>query len=328
MGAICKPPFSGSARTPTPSDHYLDGRFFNPGVRHKGFLDLLKWITHRRIGPWRHFLDSPPGPRPPERVPGRDLRVTFVNHSTVLLQTEGLNLLTDPVWSQRTSPVQWIGPRRHRNPGILFADLPPIDAVLISHDHYDHLDKPTLRRLLDRGQPAVFCPLGVGRLLRKIGFQEIHELDWWEHRLWGDLRVHCTPAQHFSGRAPWNRNRTLWCGWLLECISGNIYFAGDSAACPHFAAIAEHFPELRFALLPVGAYKPEWFMEPVHLSPDQTLEVHATLGAPPAIAIHYGTFALADDGETEAVDRLAELIEISGSDSFWIAREGEGFFVP
>jgi L-ascorbate metabolism protein UlaG (beta-lactamase superfamily) len=241
-------------------DHYRNGRFFNPGVPLQRFRKSLKWITHRRVGPWRDFIASLPGDKPPEKVAGSDLRVTFVNHATLVLQTEGYNLITDPIWSNRASPVQWIGPKRHREPGIRFKDLPRIDCILISHNHYDHLDKTTLRRLRARDRPAIFCPLGVGKLLGKLGFQEIYELDWWRDHPWRQLRLHCVPAQHFSARTPFDRNRSLWCGWVIECPTGDIYFAGDTGFGEHFAAVAKRFQNPRLALLPIGAYQPEWFM--------------------------------------------------------------------
>jgi L-ascorbate metabolism protein UlaG (beta-lactamase superfamily) len=223
---------------PESPEHYKNGRFFNPGVPPPSFRKTLEWLTHRRVGPWRKFIPSIPGERPPESVAGNDLRVTFVNHATVLLQTESCNLITDPIWSNRASPVQWIGPKRHRDPGIRFEDLPRIHCILISHSHYDHLDKTTLRRLLLRDHPAIFCPLGLRKLLGKLGFQDVYEMDWWQDHPWRQLRLHCVPAQHFSGRTPFDRNRTLWCGWVVERPTGDIYFAGDTAFGEHFAAVA------------------------------------------------------------------------------------------
>lgn len=310
-------------------EHYKNGRFFNPGVPPQRFHKFLQWLTHRRVGPWRNFIPSLPGERPPAVVTGSDLRVTFVNHATVLLQTESCNLITDPIWSDRASPVQWIGPKRHRDPGIRFQDLPCIDCVLISHNHYDHLDKTTLRRLLARDRPTIFCPLGLRKLFAKLGFQEIHELDWWQDQPWRQLKLCCVPAQHFSARTPFDRNRSLWCGWVVECPTGDIYFAGDTGFGKHFAAIARRFQNLRLALLPIGAYQPEWFMGPIHMNPEQAVEAHAILGASTAAAIHFGTFSLADDGETEATDRLHQVLLFAGNGNpFWILSNGEGRNLP
>jgi len=311
------------------AEHFREGRFFNPGVREHDFRTALDWMTHRKLGPWRRWIESTPGPPPPEQVQGAALRVTFVNHSTVLLQTGGLNFLTDPVWSRRVSPVQFTGPERHRAPGIRFDDLPPIQVLLISHNHYDHFDRPTLRRLATRHKPVVFCPLGLAGTLRRIGFSEVYELDWWQSMSWQGKRLHCVPAQHFSARTPWDRNRTLWCGWVVESEDGNIYFAGDTGFCGAFAAIRARFSSLRLALLPIGAYEPEWFMGPVHMTPEQAVEAHDILGASTAMAIHFGTFALADDGETEPVERLQRaLAHREKRAEFWILSEGEGRLVP
>ncbi|HEV2133437.1 MAG TPA: MBL fold metallo-hydrolase [Terracidiphilus sp.] len=310
-------------------NHCRDGRFFNPGVAEHGFRELLKWVRTRRPGYWPRWIPSTPGPKPPERVAGFALRVTLINHSTVLLQTEGLNLLTDPVWSRRVSPVSFAGPQRHREPGLKFEDLPPIDAVLLSHDHYDHLDVPTLKRLARQHRPAVFCPLGVARQVRRCGLSDIYEMDWGQSVSWHGRSIHCVRAQHFSGRSPFRRNRTLWCGWVIESSAGNIYVAGDSGYGDFFAEIGRRFSPIRLALLPIGAYKPQWFMGPVHMTPDQAVDVRAQLGAANAVAVHYGTFALADDAHEDPPAHLRRVLAgREDADRFWILPEGEGRLVP
>ena len=315
--------------SPLTLPHYRDGRFFNPGVPDHGFRQLLKWIGTRRPGDWPRWIPSSPGPKPPERVPGSAFRVTFVNHSTVLLQTEGLNLLTDPVWSRRVSPVAFAGPQRHRAPGLRFEDLPPIDAILLSHDHYDHLDVPTLRQLAVQHRPAVFCPLGVARQVRRCGLSDVCELDWGQSVSWRTRRFHCVRAQHFSGRTPFRRNRTLWCSWLIEASAGNIYIAGDSGYGDFFAEIGRRYSPIRLALIPIGAYEPQWFMGPVHMTPAQAVVVRAQLRAAHAVAIHYGTFALADDAHDDPPARLRRaLAEREDAARFWILPEGEGRQVP
>lgn len=310
-------------------EHFREGKFFNPAAPDHNFRAAWQWMKNRKPGPWREWIPSTPGPRPPAQVEGSALRVTFVNHSTVLVQTESLNILTDPVWSQRISPVSFAGPKRHRAPGIRFEDLPRIDALLMSHNHYDHFDVPTLKRLAARHKPAVFCPLGLEKPLRRIGFREVRELDWWQDASWRQTRIHCAPAQHFAARWPWDRNRTLWCGWMVETQGGNIYFAGDTGFCDVFTEIRRRFPNTRLALLPIGAYDPEWFMGPIHMTPEQALEARSILEARVAVAIHFGTFALADDGETAPVERLQQALKgREDAGQFWVLQEGEGRPVP
>jgi L-ascorbate metabolism protein UlaG (beta-lactamase superfamily) len=310
------------------ASHWNNGRFYNPNASAplRSFWDLLHWLCHRQPGPWPEWIPSSPGPKPPERVREGELRVTFIGHATVLVQMDGKNFLTDPIWSHRASPFSWIGPKRHRAPGLRFEDIPPIDAILLSHDHYDHMDTPTLLRLRAAHRPRILCSLGIGRRLQKLGFDAPDELDWWQSLEFAPaLRIHCTPAQHFSGRAPWDRNRTLWCSWLIESRHGNVYFGGDTGLGPHFAEIARRYPPPRFALLPIGAFRPEWLMGPVHMSPDHALHAHRILGARASAGIHYGTFRLADDGRAEAVDRLRALVAQSPMpEDFWILKEGIG----
>ncbi len=319
----------GLIESAPPIEHFRNGRFFNPGAAEHDFRAALQWMTHRKPGPWRRWIESTPGPPPPAQVDGAALRATFVNHSTVLLQTSGVNILTDPVWSRRVSPVQFAGPQRHRAPGIRFEDLPPIQLLLISHNHYDHFDVPTLKRIAATHRPVVFCPLGLAAPLRRLGFADVHELDWWQSQPWHGLRVHCVPAQHFSARTPFDRNRTLWCGWVIESERGNIYFAGDTGFSDVFSALRQRFESIRLALLPIGAYEPEWFMGPVHMTPEQAVEAREILGALTAMGIHFGTFALADDGETDPMDRLRHALSRREDGShFWTLSEGEGRMVP
>ncbi|HTW44074.1 MAG TPA: MBL fold metallo-hydrolase [Acidobacteriaceae bacterium] len=321
---------SGSAPiNPWRGTHYKRGRFFNPHTPPQRFSAFVKWVSTRKPGPWRDFIPSTPGTKPPARVHAETLRVTFVNHATFLLQTHGLNLLTDPVWSERVSPVSFAGPKRHRAPGIRFEDLPEIDGVLLTHNHYDHCDVPTLRAVVERDQPAIFCPVGLDSMLRNIGFREIYELDWWQCVHWRGLPVHSVPAQHFSARGPFDRNQTLWCGWAVNAPEGAIYFAGDTGFGSLFQEIAQEFDHIRLALLPIGAYEPEWFMGPIHMTPEQAVQAHDILRASVSIAAHYGTFSLADDGETDPVDRLQAALAVPDpARCFWIIDEGCGVEIP
>jgi L-ascorbate metabolism protein UlaG (beta-lactamase superfamily) len=314
------------------SEHFAGGRFRNPGPdeRH-GFLDFIRWRLTSRPGAWKEWTDSPPGDTPPRAVGGGRLRVTFVGHATVLVQMDGLNILTDPVWSERASPLTWAGPKRARPPGIRFEDLPPIDVVLISHNHYDHLDVSTLRRLRDEHRPRFIVPLGNGALLESEGVEGATELDWWQDTNVGEgVRAVCVPAKHFSGRGLRDRDRTLWCGYVIEGPSGAVYFAGDTAAGSHFAEVRERFGGVRLALLPIGAFLPRWFMRPVHVSPEEAVAAHETLGAVTSVAIHFGTFPLGDDGETEAVEGLGRALTNRGvsPEEFRVPDFGVGFDAP
>jgi L-ascorbate metabolism protein UlaG (beta-lactamase superfamily) len=242
---------------------------------------------------------------------------------------DGVNLLTDPVWSDRVSPVNWIGPRRHRAPGLRFEDLPPIDPILLSHNHYDHLDLPTLRRLAGVHHPRVLVPLGVGAFLRANGIGRVAELDWWQRAEdTGALRIAAVPARHFSGRGLRDRDATLWCGYAIEGAAGPVYFAGDTGWGPHFDEIRRRLGSVRLALLPVGAFQPRWFMGPVHLSPEDAVAAHLALGASTSVGIHYGTFRIADDGFDEPRVELERALARASGVRFWLLPAGEGRDVP
>jgi L-ascorbate metabolism protein UlaG (beta-lactamase superfamily) len=305
--------------------HFDGKRFFNPEApQARGFLDVLRWaLTSRRESSPRFVAGLEPS-KPPSRIDGAELRVTLINHSTVLLQQTGANILTDPIWSERASPFAWIGPRRHRAPGVRFEDLPGIDLVLLSHNHYDHLDIATLRRLADRGVAQFIVPRGVARLLRWLGIGPVHELDWGEAFAFGGVTIHSVPAQHFSARGLFDRNRTLWCGYVVEAAGRIVYFAGDTGFGDHFASvlagIRERFGPPRLALLPIGACEPRWFMSAMHMGPEEAAQAHEILGAQTSVAIHHGTFQLGD----EAIDTPKKrLLACAPADSFLAPDNGQ-----
>jgi L-ascorbate metabolism protein UlaG (beta-lactamase superfamily) len=237
---------------------------------------------------------------------------------------DDLNVLTDPIWSERTSPLSFIGPKRHRAPGIRLDDLPPIDFVLVSHNHYDHLDIPTLQRLQQRDRPRIVTPLGNGALMRRHGVDDAIELDWWQ----AHDRVTLVPARHFCARAISDRNRNLWGGFVIRGAAGNVYFAGDTGWGGHFAEIGARCAPIRAALLPIGAYLPRWFMHPVHVDPAQAVDAHLALGARVSIPMHYGTFALGDDGIDEPLRDLRAALAAKGNPNFVILEHGEGRDLP
>lgn len=314
------------------SAHFDGERFRNQiPVPDYGFSDFLRWRFDREPGVWNDSNHVSPGPAPPERVGNGDLRVTFVNHSTVLIQMDSLNILTDPIWSDRAGPFSWAGPKRVRPPGIRFEDLPPIDVVILSHNHYDHTDIPTLKRLFERDSPRVFVALGNRALMEKNGIPGSHEMDWWQDtRVTPSLRLTFVPAQHFSARGLGDRNETLWGGYVLEGDAGVVYFAGDTGWGPQFEQVRDRFGAIRLAILPIGAFRPRWFMAAVHISPEEAVHAHQLLGAGTSMGVHFGTFRLGDDGQNEPAEELANARELHGvsPDAFWVLGFGEGRMVP
>jgi len=301
--------------------HFNGKRFFNPDApQAPGYLEALRWKLTNRPEPSPRFVADVEQSIPLRRVDGNGLRITLVNHSTVLLQQQGSNILTDPIWSERASPLSWIGPRRRRKPGVRMEDLPCIDVVLISHNHFDHLDLPTLRQLVARGDSTFVVPARLARLLRSENIGPTHELDWGELLSLKNFTVYSVPALHFSARGIYDRNRTLWCGYVIECRERLVYFAGDTAFGPHFAQIREKFGSPRLALLPIGAYEPRWFMSRVHMAPEEAVKAHRILAAETSIAIHHGTFRLSDEG----IDTpKKELIASAQHESFLVLNNGQ-----
>jgi len=309
------------------SDHF-DGRVFRnqvPLPEDRGWWDVLTWRWQRDVDSWDGWVAPAVESEVVPRVEGERLRVTFVNHATVLLQTAGLNILTDPIWSDRASPFSGAGPARHGPPGVAFEDLPPIDLVVVSHNHYDHLDLATLALLADAHAPALVVPLGNTALLESAGIDGARDVDWWETVVVGDARVTCVPAQHFSGRGLTDRNATLWAGYVIETPGGVIYFAGDTGGGPHFAQVRERFGTPRLALLPMGAYEPRWFMAPVHLDPREAAEAHLTLGAQQSMGVHFRCFELADEAPEAPAEELRTAIEELAIEpsAFWVPVAGE-----
>jgi N-acyl-phosphatidylethanolamine-hydrolysing phospholipase D len=323
-----------------PAHHRPGGGFRNPwpNAQMHGFLDFLKWsLIERRRNPRRPdpdprvFVRVAPAYTVPRGAPDL-LTITWIGHTSFLLQIGGLNILTDPVWSDRASPVQFAGPRRWVPPAVDFDRLPPIDAVIISHDHYDHLDSSTVSRLAERYPAAKwYAPLGVGDFLRRRGARDIVERDWWEETALGELRLTSLPAQHFSGRTLGARNRTLWCGWALRTSNRSLFFAGDTALHPDFGSIAARSGPFDVAILPIGAYEPRWFMGSVHMNPEDCIDAVEQLQAGQRgaglvmVAAHWGTFKLTDEPMDEPPARMRDRWQAAGRDDgdLWIMRHGE-----
>lgn len=316
--SVSAPGYSGES-----SDHFKSGRFVNQGnVEAKGFVAVFQWMLKRDQGPWAKNYETETGSKPVDSTDR--LTITFVNHSTFLIQWNGLNLLTDPIWSERCSPFSFVGPQRMRPPGIAFEDLPEIDIVLISHNHYDHLDVPTLERIEESWSPLFIVPLGVKAMLDQKGMKNSIELDWWQQTATG-IHIKSMPAQHFSGRGMFDRDKTLWCGYLLEHEGKKLYFAGDTGYGDFFKEIGKKEGPMDVSIIPVGAYMPEWFMSPIHISPQEAIQVHQDVKSQQSIAMHFGTFPLADDGQGKAEEELILGLDSLGVDQshFIIPEEGK-----
>src|SRR6266849_8860548 len=278
---------------PRGGDHFDGRRFFNPnGANGQSIWNVPRLLlTPRTRWPSR----IPVEPRRPPAIGPDEVVLTFVGHASFLIQVAATNLLIDPVYAERASPVSFAGPRRVRAPGVRFDDLPTIALVLLSHNHYDHCDLRTLRALDRRFQPRFVAPIGNGRLLRAAGIRAVEELDWWQSASTAPLPITLTPAQHFSARSMFDRNRALWGGFLIEAAGRRILFAGDSGYGPHFREIAARLGPINLALLPIGAYEPRWFMKAIHMNPAEAVQAHVDLRSRQSIGIHFGTFQLTEE---------------------------------
>ncbi len=253
--------------------------------------------------------------------------VTWIGHATVLLQLGGLNILTDPHFSERASPFSFIGPRRWVPPAIAIAELPHIDVVLVSHNHYDHLDDASVRALAKQagGPPRFYVPLGLGEWCRRRGITAVTELAWWDARDDRALKIHLVPVQHWSARTPWDRNETLWGGFVLESGGMRVFFSGDTGYSRDFVEIGRRFAPFDLAILPIGAYEPRWFMGPQHIDPAEAVQIHKDLQARQSLGVHWGTFALSDEPLDEPPRALARALDAAhvNRTAFWVFEHGE-----
>jgi L-ascorbate metabolism protein UlaG (beta-lactamase superfamily) len=314
------------------SDHYNGQRFHNLERNPRDRNALFSWLLTRRPAQWPAWVENENFPVPPQRLSNdsAEWRVTFINHATVLVQIGPYNVLTDPVWSNRVSPFLRMGPKRVRQAGVSLADLPPIDIILLSHNHYDHMDLATLRVIEKRDKPLVVTGLGNASLLRANGLQTISELDWWESVSFQSLTIHFTPAQHFSGRSMRDRNASLWGSFWVDTPKGALYFAGDTGYGKHFVETRKRLGRPRLALLPIGAYLPRTIMQPVHMNPEEAVRAHRDLQAAQSLGIHFNTFQLTDEAIDKPVDDLRFALQQHHIEpaTFWVLKEGEGRDVP
>ncbi len=316
---------------PAPRD--AGGRFLNQAgaLARPGLRVTFPFFVRRVAGRFR----ARPGA--PERVAndGAFLRenaghsvptVTWIGHATLLVQMDGVSFLTDPTWSKTSSPVSFLGPRRFVEPGLAFDGLPPIDFVLISHNHYDHLDLDTLRRLAERDRVTRFLvPRGNAELLRDHGIAAVDEFDWGEHLTLGQVTVHCLPAQHWSRRGLRDFRRGLWASWAVTGAGRRLYFAGDTGYFAGFKRIGEALGPFDLAVLPIGAYEPQAMMRPYHLDPEQAVQTALDVRARRVLGIHFGTFDLSDEPLDEPPRRFrAAAVGTSlAPGDVWVLRIGE-----
>ncbi len=307
------------------TDHFDGVKFFSIGVTEMkknteveegedakyASRSIIGWMLSRRKNVWVDRALSHAPVIPAQRVTGAEIIATYINHATVLIQTEGVNILTDPIWAKRASPVPFIGPRRYAPPGLALDQLPPIDIVLLSHNHYDHLDLQTLKKIAVTHNPLIFAHLGNAAYLASKGIDGAVDLDWGDTQSAGAVSIHSVPAQHFAARGIADRNKTLWGGFVIRALHGDIYFAGDTGLGPFVDRIVEVYPHgFRLAILPIGAFRPRFVMGEVHMSPDEALSVAKKIKAKQSLAIHFGTFKLADDKQDEPKNHLAELLKL------------------
>jgi N-acyl-phosphatidylethanolamine-hydrolysing phospholipase D len=308
--------------------HFRNGRFHNRySSESHGVIEVIKWLPE--------FLRM--------KLPKVDFKVlkpdvamlkanrtastlTWIGHSTFLIQIGGLNVITDPVFSERASPFSAAGPKRMAPPAISYQDLPPLDIALVSHNHYDHLDEKAVRRLAKDHPGLTFVvALGLARWFRRRGINNVIELDWWQDTHVAAARISAVPVQHFSGRGALDRNATLWCGFIAEIAGRKIFFAGDTGYSKDFVDIAERFAPVDLALIPIGAYEPRWFMRPVHVDPAEAVQIHLDLQSRQSVAMHWGTFQLTAEPADQPPLRLqAELSALNiASEKFWVFKHGE-----
>ncbi len=307
------------------SDHFDGRHFYFPGARKRALWEVLTWLLTRKQTSWPKKVEQNHHFPPPKKHTEDDKpQITYIGHSSILLQWKNLNILLDPIYSEKVGPsfLPWLKIARVSEPGIKFEDLPPINVVLITHGHYDHMDIDTLKRLQSEKNPLFISSLGHKRFLNDQEIQNVIEMDWWQkHKIDEKFQIIFLPTKHSSNRSLLDIDLTLWGCFGIELKDhGYILFGGDSAYGPHWKKIQEKLGVPRAALLPIGAYKPRWFMEMVHMNPEEMIEALNDLGDPKGIAIHFGTFPLTDEGIDEPVNALQKL---KGTKDIWIPLPGE-----
>jgi N-acyl-phosphatidylethanolamine-hydrolysing phospholipase D len=311
--------------------HHVDGGFRNTGADFQRPSSWTRWrFIARRL--WASYTSPRAFNAPRVANDGKAVQaglinpgITWVGHATLLVQVDGINVLTDPQWSERASPVSWGGPRRLSPPGLAFGDLPPIHVVIISHDHYDHLDLSTVKRLAETHDPLFLVPLGMKTWFAENGMNHVEELDWWQEREYQGVKFVCLPAQHFSQRTLWDGNERLWASWAILSPERRLYFSGDTGYFDGFKEIGRKLGPFDLAAVAIGAYVPPEIMKSVHTTPEEAVQTFLDVNARILLGIHWGTFDLAEEPLDEPPQRM--LAEISRrdieSDRAWIFKIGE-----
>jgi len=332
--------------------HHTDRGFKNNYAAsvNKSLPEVLRWQWNRMR---RHLPPDPQLPTPTQ-VPELEFlhvnaragasmmpTVTWIGHATSLIQADGLNVLTDPIFSARASPLQWLGPRRAQPPGVTLHALPRIDVVVVSHNHYDHLDRGSIQALARQpgGEPLFLVPLGLRRWMTRAGIRRAVELDWWERHDHAGVEFHLTPAQHWSARSLTDRNKTLWGAWSVLGVDCHWFFSGDTGYSADFSDTRQRFAAQQaaghgggfdVALIAVGACEPRWFMQGQHVDPAEAVRIHVDLGAKHSVGVHWGTFALADEPLDHPLHVIATARAQHGvaADAFTLMALGETRRVP
>ena len=311
------------------SDHFDGERFYFPKnpMKEKSMFDLLEWKFKGSAAKWPKWIDTDQVKIKENRVTDNTAHITFINHSTTLIQMNGINILTDPIYAKRTSPVSFAGPARVKKPGVKFEDLPKIDVVIISHNHYDHFDVDTLEKLVERDNSKIIFGLGNSRYLKKHSKKNAVELDWEQSHQIKDVKITLLPCRHWNKRTLFDFNKTLWGAFSIEGAK-KIYFAGDTGYDYHFKEAGTKIGPFDLAFIPIGAYEPRWFMKWAHINPQEAVLAHKDLRAKKSIGIHFGTFQLTDEAiDQPIIDLKKSLRENPIEGEFLIPENGSQYII-
>ncbi len=312
--------------------HYDGIRFYNEdNIEEHGLSDVFRWMLQGGKKKWPDYVKNKIQKEIPAQVEAEKINISFINHATFLIRIGGYTIITDPMYSERASPVSFAGPKRVRQPGVPFDKLPHIDFVIISHNHYDHLDLPTLRDLNSTFHPRFFVPLGNKSLLEEEGIQNVMEMDWWQSfKINAEDEIQLVPCQHWSARGIFDRFKTLWGAYFLKIRNKKILFVGDAGYSSSFKHVYENVGAVDLSILPIGAYEPRWFMKIFHMNPEEAVQAHLDLHSKQSIGSHFGTFQLTNEGIEDPPKELLESLFKKGLDpkTFLVPEPGQSFVFP